>query len=103
VLAGIAVVGFGSFAYFGLTGLSDRSHLNDTCAPTLTCEPGEVSNARTKLAVADISLGIAIGALVAGVWVLLTQNGEPARPRVSGLPEFTTAAGGQRVRWRTAF
>jgi hypothetical protein len=64
VFTGVAALAFGSEAYFGLTGLSQRSSdMSQPCATTKTCD---VSGIRTDFAVADISLGVGVAsALVA--------------------------------------
>src|SRR4051812_10769995 len=40
-LAGLAAIGIGGFAYFGLTGLNDESNLRTTCHSS--CNPSDVS------------------------------------------------------------
>jgi hypothetical protein len=61
VFGGIAVVAFGTEAYFGLTGLSDRSNLKaQPCAATASCPQSSVDSIRTKFTVADIALGVGI-------------------------------------------
>jgi hypothetical protein len=62
VFAGVAVAAFASEAYFGISGLSQRSTDLKTppagCAPT--CPSSEKSQIQTKFAVADVSLGLGI-------------------------------------------
>ena len=65
---------------FGAWGKHQRDELFDTCAPTKTCAEDEVSAARTKMIVADVSLVIGVagaGVLTALLLAPLFQ-GEPA-------------------------
>jgi len=71
VVGGIGVVALGSFAFFGLGGKSDVSHLEDTCKPH--CAESDVDKARTKLIIADISLGVGIVALGVATYLLVTR------------------------------
>ena len=71
VVGGIGVVALGSFALFGLGGKSDVSHLEDTCKPH--CAESDVDKARTKLIIADISLGVGIVALGVATYLLVTR------------------------------
>jgi hypothetical protein len=68
VLAGVAVLGGASFAFFAATGQSDVDHLRATCAPR--CAPSDVSSARTKIIVANVSLGVGIVAAVSAGYFL---------------------------------
>jgi hypothetical protein len=81
VLAGVAIAGVGSFAAFGAWGMSDRSSLQNSCAPV--CAPSQLSSVRSKFLVADISLGAAVLATVAGAFVFFTRPGYE-RPVVGG-------------------
>ena len=62
VFAGVSVVAFASEAYFGLTGLSQRStDLGPAgCATEKDCPSSEKSSIQTKFAVADVSLGVGL-------------------------------------------
>jgi hypothetical protein len=77
-LAGVGVVGLGSFAFFGLTGQADEDALRAShCAPY--CDLEKVDSIRTKFLIADISLAVGIVALGAGAIVaLLNTAGSPA-------------------------
>lgn len=71
VVGGIGVVAIGSFAIFGLGGKSDVSHLEDTCKPH--CAQSDVDSARTKLIIADISLGVGVVALGVATYLFFTR------------------------------
>jgi hypothetical protein len=72
VVGGIGVLALGSFAIFGLGGKSDVDELKDSnCKPQ--CDEGKVDSARTKLIIADISLGIGIVALGVATYMILTR------------------------------
>ena len=62
LLTGVSAAAFGSFAYFGLTGLDARGELVDKhCKPS--CPEDEVDATFVKLLAADISLGVALVSL----------------------------------------
>jgi hypothetical protein len=60
VLGGVAVAAFVSEAYFGLSGLGDRSSdlAPGGCAPR--CQASEKSSIQTKFVLADVSLGVGL-------------------------------------------
>lgn len=67
LFGGIALAGIATLAYFGGTGLADASHYEMTCASF--CNHDDVAAVRTKLIIADIGLGVAIVALVVGLFL----------------------------------
>ncbi len=71
VVGGIGVLALGSFAIFGLGGKSDVSDLENTCKPH--CAEADVDKARTKLIIADISLGVGIVALGVATYLFVTR------------------------------
>jgi hypothetical protein len=75
VVGGIGVVGLGGFAIFGLSGNSAVDDLKK-CKPN--CAQSDVDKARTKLIIADISLGVGVVALGIATYMLVT------RPRLEG-------------------
>jgi hypothetical protein len=80
VTGGLAVLAFGSFAYFGLTGRSRASDLRATCAPA--CAESDRSAVKTRYLVADLSLvaGLLLGGV--SVWSFLsTRHTEERSPR----------------------
>lgn len=102
VLTGVGVLGLGSFVGFGLVGQAEAHEYDDTCAPTNTCDPGEVSATETKLLVADISLVVGLAAVGVGVGLILynkLSDPDPAaarlrldlRPTVGGAAGVLTA------------
>jgi hypothetical protein len=70
-LAGVGAVGLGSFAYFGLTGLSQKQQLLDRCAPA--CSDAEVDTVRSRYIAADVSLGVGVVALGIAAFLLLSS------------------------------
>jgi hypothetical protein len=95
VLGGVGVVALGSFGYFGITALRDRSDLKERCAPG--CTQDEKESVDRKLLIADISLGVAVVSLGAATWIFLGNRGESGEVAVQAQP----APGGGRanVRW----
>lgn len=70
-LAGVAVVGVGLFAVFGLSGTSDVDDL-EKCRPN--CSQDSVDSARTKLILADISLGVGVVAAAVSAYLFITHK-----------------------------
>jgi hypothetical protein len=70
VVGGIGVIALGSFAIFGIGGKNDVDDLQK-CKPT--CPEKDVDSARTKLIIADISLGVGIVALGVATYMFLTR------------------------------
>ncbi|AKV02346.1 hypothetical protein AKJ09_09009 [Labilithrix luteola] len=71
VVGGIGVLALGSWAYFGLSGTSDVDHLESTCKPN--CKQSDVDSARSKLIIADVSLGVGVVALGVATYMILTR------------------------------
>lgn len=77
VLTGVGVVALGSFAYFGLTSKSDLSKLHSDCAPF--CDQSQLDDVKSRMVVADVSLGVGIVALgVAAVLFVTHGASKPA-------------------------
>lgn len=74
VAAGGSALALGSFTLFALRGNSKENAL-ERCAPA--CRADDVHAMRGDYLVADLSLGVAVVALAAGVWIYLTRP--PAR------------------------
>lgn len=85
VFGGLAVVGLGSFAVFGLQGRAEESVLRSSCAPD--CTPGQKRSVAEKYMLADVSLAVA-GLSLAGGAVLyfapLPAAGQTASLSVRG-------------------
>lgn len=94
VLGGVGVVGIGAFATFGILGLSEKGDreapvAEGGCAPN--CSDDEVSSVRTKLVLADVSLGIGVAALGVATYLFVTSPKDapaasPSALRVQGGP-----------------
>jgi hypothetical protein len=79
VFGGLAVAAFGTEAFFGLSGLSDRSHLkSQPCAQTASCSQSSVDSIRTKFTVADIALGVGLVSAAISAYLFIASPGEPA-------------------------
>ena len=70
IVGGLGVVALGSFAIFGLGGKSDVDDLQ-SCKGH--CSEDSVDKARTKLIIADISLGVGIVALGVATYMIITR------------------------------
>jgi hypothetical protein len=86
LFAGLAVAAFASEAYFGVSGLSQRSGDIDRCAPY--CNPSEATSIQTKFAVADTSLGIGLvsAGLAAYFFLRSSESGSPPQTALEVSP-----------------
>jgi hypothetical protein len=92
VLGGVGLGALGSFAYFGATGLSEKSTLRSQCGSSCTDE--QVSPLKTRYIAADVSLGVGVLALAAAAWIILHPSlDEPKAGAVSAAP------GGLQIRF----
>jgi hypothetical protein len=82
VAAGVGVVALSSFAYFGLSAQGEAADLRRTCAPS--CPTERVDAVRSKLVVANVSLGVGVAAIGVGAALWLMQ-GSPSPPAASSL------------------
>ena len=72
VLVGTGVAGVTAFTLLGAAGLSEEAKLKRTCAPS--CDGKQLKSVQTKYLLADVSLAIGIGGLIAGGYLLLTDD-----------------------------
>ena len=86
VLTGVGVVALGSFGYFGLTSKSDLSKLRSDCAPF--CDQSQLDDVKSRMLIADVSLGVGIVALGVAAVLFVTHGG--------GKPPATTAMAAAR-------
>jgi hypothetical protein len=77
LLLGVGAVAFGSFGYFGLHGLSQRSDL-DRCTPH--CNQADIDATRRSFLLADVSLGVGVVAAAAGAYFVLSHSSSPGGP-----------------------
>jgi hypothetical protein len=82
ILGGVGIVGLGLFATFGLLGTSEKSDLEDSCAPG--CTDDEVDPVRTKFLVADISLAVGVVSLATAI-VIWAASGSSDGAESAGL------------------
>jgi len=71
VLGGVGVVALGSFAYFGATGVADRSRL-ESCKPN--CATDDVTSVNRKFWIANVSLAIAAVSLGAATYLFVSSS-----------------------------
>jgi hypothetical protein len=102
VLGAVGVVALGSFAYFGASGQADKNGLERTCVPSKTCDPSAVTSTRTKLIVADASLGVGVLSLGVSAYLLLTRPSRATSPR-HGTLDLVPMRGGACTVWRGTF
>jgi hypothetical protein len=82
VVGGIGILALGSFTLFGIQGKNEVDDLQK-CKPR--CAESDVDKARTKLIIADISLGVGIVALAVSAYMIIT------RPKVSDHVDVKTS------------
>ncbi|MCA9596554.1 MAG: hypothetical protein KC776_24730 [Myxococcales bacterium] len=90
VLAGVAVVGLGSFTYFALDGQSKKNDLDD-CKPH--CQQTDVDAMRRSFLIGDISLGVGALALGGSAYFFLSPSPAPAEHDTAAPPLFLSASG----------
>lgn len=97
ILGGVGVVALGSFAYFGVAALNEKSDLEASCKPN--CTDDDRASVDRKALIADVSLGVAVVALGAATWIALSssESGEEVSVGTSPLP------GGARAALRVRF
>lgn len=71
VFGGIGLVALGSWAFFGLSGTSEVNDMESNCKPH--CAQSDVDAARTKLIIADVSLGVGIVSLGVATYLFFTR------------------------------
>jgi hypothetical protein len=84
VLGGVALVGFASFAGFGLAGNSIES-----CAPT--CTQAQVSSLRADYVIADVSLLAALAATGGAVYFAIRSGADASAPSTAPAHAQTAA------------
>jgi hypothetical protein len=76
VVGGFALVGFGAFAYLGLSGTSQLDSLRATCVHS--CSSSDVSSARNEILAGDIVGFVALAATGVATWLVVTRATVPA-------------------------
>jgi len=95
VFAGLSVVAFGTEAYFGFSGLSDRSSLkSQPCAQTASCPESSVDSIRTKFTVADIALGVGLASAAISAYLFLAPPSETAPSHPTAVDVVPLPGGG---------
>jgi hypothetical protein len=92
VLMGVGVLGVAGFAYFGLSGNSEKDDL--ACADSKTCTDDDLDPIKQKYLLADISLGVGVVSLAVGTYLLVTSPKKTAAP--------PTDTGRSRIRFDVA-
>ncbi|TKD03507.1 hypothetical protein [Polyangium fumosum] len=85
VLGGLGVVSLGAFAYLGITGKGDLAGLRDGCGRTQSCAEADVDAVKTKLLLADVSLGVGVVSLGVATALFFT-SGSGEKKATAGRP-----------------
>jgi hypothetical protein len=88
VFGAVALAGLGSFTGFALWALDERETLDSSCRPA--CTSSQVDSVRTKLIVADASLGLALASAVTATVFYIN------RPWVDAGPASVQQTGARR-------
>jgi hypothetical protein len=97
VFAGIAAAAFGAEAYFGLSGLSDRNNLKQTCGTTSTCSQSSVDSIKTKFTIADIALGVGVVSTAISVYLFVAPQASQAPAASSAAFDVAPVPGGAEM------
>lgn len=89
IFGGVGVLGGAGFAVLAALGEHDISNLRSTCAPS--CAASSVDSARTKIIVANVSLGVGIAAVAVAAGFLIWRSPEGKTAAFSVAP---TVGGG---------
>jgi hypothetical protein len=71
-LGGTALVSLGAFTYFAASGRKEYNRLDHKCAPS--CPESWTKEGRRDYVLADVTLGVAVGAGAAALWVWLAHR-----------------------------
>ncbi len=80
VLAGASALSLSGFAFFGISGLTEKDRLLDTCAAA--CSDAEVATVRNRYLAADALLTVGVVTGAAAIYFLL-RNTPPSKARVT--------------------
>jgi hypothetical protein len=83
VVGGIALVGFGSFAFFALSGKGAENDLASSCSPN--CSDAKLAPVKRDYLVADVSLGIGVAAAVVTLLLALPALTDSSKASASAL------------------
>jgi len=90
VALGFGVAGFVTMGALAASANADASSLRQTCAPN--CAESDVDVVRTKLAVANVGLGVGIaGVAVAAIWIVVASVHHARAPSAVALSPFGVA------------
>ena len=84
VVGGVAIAGFGSFAFFALSGKGSENELASSCSPG--CSDDQLAPVKRDYLIADVSLGIGVVAAAAAVLLALPALGGSSKASASALP-----------------
>jgi len=89
VLGGVAIVGFGGFAFFRLSGAHDYDALSKSCKPN--CAPDAVDPVRRKYLFSNIALAVGGAATVGALSIYFLS--QPSAPKTTALQVLHTGDG----------
>lgn len=102
IAGGITVAAAASFGAFGILAKSEESDALDTCAPN--CSDGVVDSIQQKALIADISLGVAVGAAATTAVLFLVRPTVQEEPTGAKLrPTFAIGPKGGFLGMKGAF
>lgn len=87
IIGGLGVAALGSWAYFGLTGNSERSDMESPTGCKPNCEQSKVDGVKTDYLIADISLGVGVVALGVATYLFLSPSKPAPKPAAAEEPQ----------------
>jgi len=103
MLGGVGVIALGTAGFFWISGLGDKTTLEDTCGKTKSCTDSDISPARTKLIVGDIAGGVGVVSLAVATYLFLSRSkGEASISSKTGL-NVTPVPGGAAATFGASF
>jgi hypothetical protein len=75
------VAGIAGFVILGAMGRSKQSDLDGSCGRTHSCAQSDVDSIKTKYLLADVSLGLGIAGLGAGVALFFLSQPKTDEPK----------------------
>lgn len=100
VVGGVGVLALGAGSYFGVRALSENSESRADCSPSQCHDAASVATSQDAVRdawVADVSIGIGVVGLAAGVYLFLRSNAQSHPSEVTLLPQVGPGRGGMAL------
>lgn len=101
IAAGAGVVFTGVFTALALSGNSEKSSLNASCAPF--CSDSQVNKVKTRYLLADLSLGVGIASFVTAAVLYVSRPERDHVGKATPAIDVRASASGATVEWAGRF